>query len=322
MSTPEAIVQELRAARPLAPERLREHVLALGEPAVRPRRSWRRPALVLVPATVLASGAAALILGLVQSGGNSRPVVQRGELSSVARAPQPLAGSAPTDRAAALPAPGTRAKRYEAELTLRVRDLSTQTKRALRLTRELGGYVRSVDYGQGQKAGTAYLVVRVPVQSVQGAIVRFSALGEILAQHVSIQDAQAGLDRRFREIRALERRIVALEREGTPDAVAKAALLRPRLVALQRVQAQAIRQASFATVSLALRTKEAAVTPQARPGRIRRTLDRAGTVLVEELAVVLYVLIVALPLLLLGAAAYFGARALRRRSLDRLLQES
>jgi hypothetical protein len=316
------IMGELRAARPAAPEGLRAQVLALGEPAPRRQRSFRRSALLLAPAGIAAAAAAAIVIGVVQSGGGGTRTVVHGEAlraqGAVKAAPRPSVGVEDTG----LPATRARAQRYEAELTLRVHDLSAETKRALRLTRSLGGYVRTVDYGQGQKAGTAYLAVRIPVGRVQAAIVRFSALGTILGQHVSIQDAQAGLDLRSRGIQRLKDRIAALERQGTPEATAKAALLNRQLVALQREQAQAIRAASFATVSLALRTKEATVVPPARPGRIERTFDRADTVLMQELAVLVYVVVVALPLLLLAAGAYFTARSLRRRSLDRLLENS
>src|SRR5207248_2079248 len=53
----------------------------------------------------------------------------------------------------------TRAQQYEADLYLRVRDLSRATKSALRVTRSLGGYVRSVHYDDGRAAGSAELVV-------------------------------------------------------------------------------------------------------------------------------------------------------------------
>lgn len=315
------LAAELRLARPRAPEPLRAQLVALEAPAQGTRRSLRRPALLLAPAALAAAAVSAAVIGVLQSGGGSEPVVQRGAArtsDTLKAAPAPAAASGAEG---ALPAAGTRAQRTEAELTLRVHDLSRATKRALRLTGRLGGYVRTVDYGQGAETGTALLVLRVPVAHVQQAVVRFSGLGEILAQHVSIQDLQAGIDRRTREMARLRDRIAALTREGTPEALAQAALLRRRLVALQREQAQALRQARFATVSLRLQTGEAQVTP-APPGRIERALDRAGAILVDELVVLLYVLVVGVPLALVVAAAFLAGRLLRRRSLDRLLEQS
>jgi hypothetical protein len=315
------LAAELRGSRPAAPEGLRPQVLALGEPApIARRRSFHRPVLLLIPVGLAAAAAAAVLIGVVQSSGSQQPVAQRLESTALKGTSAPATPSAVHD--SALPATAARAQRYEAELTLRVRDLSAQTKRALRLTRSLGGYVRSVDFGQGQKAGSAYLVVRIPAARVQEAIVRFSALGAILGQHVSIQDVQAGIDRRTRDMQRLKDRIAALEHQGTSEAALQAMVLRRHLVVLQREQAQALRSASFATVSLSLRTKQAEVVPTAHPGRIERTFDRAGTVLLQELAVLVYVVVVALPLLLLAGLAYLGAHSVRRRSLDRLLENS
>ena len=67
----EALVSELRANPPVAPERLRQRVLE-GAPAPRRQRSRkRRLLLVVVPAAVVAVGAA-LVHGFVSSGRNSQ----------------------------------------------------------------------------------------------------------------------------------------------------------------------------------------------------------------------------------------------------------
>ena len=70
-----------------------------------------------------------------------------------------------------LPTTPGRAQLYEAELTLKVqRPLGGDEARAPPDAR-FNGYVRSVEYGSGTESGTAYLVLRVPVGSVQEAIV-------------------------------------------------------------------------------------------------------------------------------------------------------
>src|SRR5262249_16186608 len=155
----------------------------------------------------------------------------------------------------------------------------------------------------------------------QGAIVRYSALGSILAQHVSIQDLQPSIDRRFRKMQELRHEIAVLEAQGTSEARAQASMLRGRLVELRKEQAQTIQRAGLAPVAVTLRTKAAAVVPPSRPGRIERALDHSGTILLKELAVLLYIVIVAAPIALLAAGGYFGARALRRRSYERLLEQ-
>jgi hypothetical protein len=322
------LARELRAARPVAPARLREHVAALEAPAPAPRpqrRSFRRFGLVLAPAALAAALGAAIVVGVVESGSGPEPVARQGALRkqpAVLRAKATESAPAPAAADAGLPATKGRVQRYEADLTLRVADLSETTKKALRLTHRFGGFVRSVEYGSGRKRGHADLVVRIPLPRVQEAIVRFSSLGTIIDQHVRIQDLQPSVDRRFARMQALRRQIAALEGDSSPEAQAKRARLRAGLVALQREQAQTIRRAGFATVALALRTKEAEAAPPSKPGRIERALDHAGTILVKELAVLLYVLVVALPLVLIAAVAFVASRAWRRRSLDRLLEQS
>ncbi len=229
---------------------------------------------------------------------------------------------------AALPATPGRAQLYEADLTLEVKDLSGATKSALRLTRGFHGYVRSVDYGSGAEQGTATLVVRVPVGSIQAAIVRFSALGEILDQHVSIRDVQPQLDRRFRQMQGLRDRIAKLQAELESPSLSPAdraklenelVAARRRLVVLQRAQAEQRKETSFATASLTLRTADSAVTAPPEPGRIGRALHRSGSILLDELKVGVYVLLVGAPLLALAALGVGAARVRRRRVEARLL---
>ena len=165
-------------------------------------------------------------------------------------------------------APAERAQLYSADITLRVKDLSETTQDALRRTRALGGYVRSVDYGEGDGEGTARLVLRVPIARVQTAILRYSELGTILDQHVSVRDVQPRLDRRFERIAELRRVIPTLAGDELATAQAE-------LEALQTAQQRERRQASFATASLNLTTKDAQVAVPTEPGRIQRALERA-----------------------------------------------
>ena len=212
-----------------------------------------------------------------------------------------------------------------------MKSLSGATKRALRLTRSFNGYVRSVEYGSGTARGSAYLVLRVPIGSVQEALVRFSALGEILDQHVSIQDVQPQLDKRFRAMQTLRDRIVKLQaklQDPTLSADERKALenelvsVRRQLVVLQREQTRLQRQTSFATVSIDLRSTDKAVAVPHDPGRIGRALDRSGSILLDEAKVAVYVLIVGAPLFALLALGLGSLRVRRRRSETRLLSTS
>ena len=89
----------------------------------------------------------------------------------------------------------------------------------------------------------------MPIGRVQTAILRFSELGTILDQHVSVRDVQPRLDRRFKRIAELRRVIPTLSEDELAAAQAE-------LEALQTAQARERRQASFATVSLDLTTAE------------------------------------------------------------------
>jgi hypothetical protein len=302
------LVNELRGARPEAPERLRQRVAAIAaRPAAPPRRRLR-------VTWVLAPAAAALVAGAIAvsvlSGGSEQrdplgPLVFEGATNQNTDA----AGAA---RSSVSPiTPAKRAQLYSAEIRLRVKDLSEATQAALRRTRALGGYVRSIDYGEGKGEGTARLVLRVPIARVQTAILRYSELGTILDQRVSVRDVQPRLDRRFKRIAELRRVIPTLSGEELAAAQAE-------LEALQTAQRRERRQASFATASLNLTTKDAVVVP-AEPGRIQRALERAADVLAAETVAIVYAAVVAAPFILLGAALPIGVRAARRRSDRRLL---
>ena len=306
----DGLVRELRAARPVAPDSLRDRVAAIATRPAPPKRKLS-VAWVLAPATA-ALAAGAIAVGVLSDGTEQprqavAPLVERATKDQATDA----AGLGAAPRAASPITPARRAQLYSTEITLRVKDLSDTTQDALRRTRALGGYVRSVNYGEGDGEGTARLVVRVPIARVQVAILQFSELGTILDQHVSVQDVQPRLDRRFQRIAELNRVIPTLSGDGKAAAQAE-------LDALRAAQARDRRQASFATASLVLTTKKESVVPAA-PGRIERALDRAGEVLAAEAVAVVYAAVVAAPFLLLLAGLLVVLRAARRRSDDRLL---
>jgi Domain of unknown function (DUF4349) len=348
MSQPEheAIVDEIRSARITASPELRARVreLATSVPPPPPRRElpWRRWSLVLVPAVVAIALAASLAIGLttsgkgkqaggeLQAGRESTPLPLNGppQASSDTARAQRAKGGASGAAPGSLPSTAGRAQLYESELTLKVKDLSQATKRALRLTRDFHGYVRSVDYGSGTERGSAYMTLRVPIGSVQAAIVELSALGEILDQHVSIKDVQPAVDRRFRQMQAIRDSLAKIQAKlESPTLTAEErtrlenelVAQRRRLVVLQRQAAALERRTRFATVELRLRTVDKAVVVPHDPGRIERALDRAGSILLDEVKVVLYVLIVGAPLIALAALAFGGVRLRRRRDEARLL---
>jgi Domain of unknown function (DUF4349) len=356
MSQPEheAIVNEIRSAQITASPELRARVRAIAaqSPAASttrpPRRElpWRRAFLVLAPAAVAVALASTLAVGLLDSGGSSsgkdrqtaRPsptLPFTGPASDTVLPARAEKGGAASGGGATtslgsgnLPATPGRAQLYDAELTLKIKDLSAATKQALRLTRDFHGYVRSVDYGSGTKRGSAYLVLRVPVGSVQEAIVEFSALGRILDQHVSIQDVQPTVDKRFRQMQARRDQITKLQaklQDSSLTTVERAALAdelvatQHALLVLQKQATALARQTSYATVELDLRQGDKAVVVPQEPSRIGQAFHRSGQILVDEARVLVYVLVVGAPLLTLLALAAIGSRTWRRRAEAHLL---
>jgi hypothetical protein len=353
----EAVVLELRAARPRAPEPLRERVLALGEPEARfslPRLQWRRVALVAVPACLAVAVGAALIHGALHTGSPSRAEAVRKATHSATLQPmfprphvRRNTGSAydatgrPTHAPGALlgtqtrfPAPNlSRLQDYRASLTVRVKDvdaLSSATQQAMRTTRALGGYVVRTSF-DARKEGRSFLLVRVPIGKVQTAIARFSSLGTIVAQDISITDLQNRVDTLGNRIDGLRVRIAKID-----DQLASGFLTNAERVALELQRARLartlhaltgsrenlVRRAHLSTISLALTTHEAAAVSHHHRGAVGNALHDAGTILAKEAAVGLYILIVAGPLLILAALVWIAVRSGRRYADRRLLESS
>jgi hypothetical protein len=319
------IVKELRALRPVAPAALRERVAALTpEPASRWsfHRPSRRLVLGLAVGAVLGSLVAA---GVTRNPGNQqlegvRPPVDHGASSAGAQAvPYSLrrAEKTPVWGAAIVPsASSVRLQRYQATLRLRVKNvesLSSATRRAMTLARSLGGYVGEVQYStHAGKRGGARVVLRVPVGSVQAALTTLTGLGTILQQQTGILDVTRRADRESRQIAKLEKQLETASPQQAPA-------IRAHLRTLQAKHLRLLRSANLARIVLTLTTPQQAA---AAPSRRHRTLDDAGGVLLRELQLLLYALVVAGPVLLLGVAGVATARAVRRRSDRRLLERA
>jgi hypothetical protein len=340
----EQLASELRASRPVAPERLHNRVEELARVEPQPRREWgfrlpsRRVAVAVVALAILGSFIAAGVTGLGGSTGETK-AVQRG---SAARTPTTTEVFGAADVPRRLPAPGDvhasalqpargRLQQYDAALTLRVRNsdrLSGRTQQAMRLTRALGGYVASASFDVPGRQGTSTLVLRIPIDRVQRALAAFAGYGTLLSQKISVQDLQQRADAQSSRIAALKRAITALETQlqgGISQAERDRlehliSIERSRLAAQQKRLGATVRRAELARVALTLVTP----TPKASaaPGRFDRTLDDAGSVLARELEILLYALVVVGPLLVLGGIAIGAGRAQRRRSDRRLLERT
>lgn len=202
--------------------------------------------------------------------------------------------------------------------------LDRATKRAMRDTRGLGGFVASIDFGtRPEEQGDANLVLRVPVAKVQEAVARYTELGTIVSQQVKINDLQPQADRLSQSATELRRRIAELvaksRRSGlTVDERIRLENARRDLQSLTGRQSRLVREASYATVTLELTTAEAAEKRE-EPGAFRTFWDDASKILGTELIWLLYALVVAGPFVLLAILALVAERSRRRRSADSLL---
>jgi hypothetical protein len=338
-----ALLDGLRAAQLRAPEALRARVLAAAPAPAAARVPWlrrpsRRLALVVVPLAAALAVGAALVHGLVGSGGGKPRAVP------VASSPQshplykvPDAGAASSGRAfraAAAPSVGntSRLQHTAASLVVDVPSakLAQATTAATRIATSLGGYAESVLYSTPPRVGggSASLVLRIPAQNVQAALARLTALGTLVQQQISVKDLQHAFEVQSAQIGELRRSVAALEKAlqdpSLPDA--QKVLLQIRLAEQKRALAQrlhartgTVAAGTTAQITLLLTaSKHAAAVPHHR-GRVGRMVHSAVGFLALEATVALYVLIVAAPFLLLGGLAWGLNRARRRREERRLL---
>jgi len=315
------LVQELRANRPVASEALRGRVRALAPPP--PRRfdlNFRR----LVPA---AGGVAfagtlvvAVVLGIVHSNSPtarlqaSAPRPAQRAHAAQNRKRLDLTSKLPVYRAALAPTAG-RLQQYDAFMRVRVDsqdELSRSTQDALRFTRHIGGFVVWARSGAPGKRGDSELALRVPIAQIQTAIAHFAGYGTLTGQHIVLKDLQNKADSLAARIRAVEAQLAVAQGQQALE-------LRARVAALRAERANTLRRGHFARIAL---TMVAHPKPAAASGRFDRTMDEAGSVLAREGEILLYALIVAGPLLLLGGLAILGARAQRRRADQRLLERT
>jgi len=348
----EELVRELRALPTDAPATVRERVRALGEPE--PRRvfrqlTWRRAVVVLVPACVVAVVAAAAISGIVSSSNRTKHVAAEAVKQPPNANPRRQVGTGHTASGGAVygtataqqdvlgptvPTPNpARHQDYQADLRVRVKDLDAlgdETAQAMRITQQLGGYVASLSQSStAGQPGESVLVLRVPVARVTDAMVRLSALGTVLEQHVSIVDLENAVQQQRQKIRALRLQIARIT----------AALQQPGLSVDERLRLQfqlddarrqlanvtgqnkaTLREAALSRIQFYLTTQKP-VTPAKKhsSGFFGRAVSSAVDFLAGAGAVTVAALIILSPLLVLAVLIWLGVRTYRRREAQRLL---
>jgi Domain of unknown function (DUF4349) len=333
MSASESILRDLRALELDAPAAVRERVRALGEPPLRrsfPVLPWRRSLLVLAPACALGLVIAAVVHGVANSGPANKEVFSgRGVNGAETRAPERLAPV--WDSALVPPNPGRR-QDYEAWMTLRVKDLDAltdQTNEAMRVVRSYGGYVASVRQSTAAgRPGQADLVLRVPVNRVEAALLQLSGLGTVLDRQLSIVDLEQAIRQQQARIVRLKVFIARATEQLKGDLPADVRLrlqlqlqqARADLARATRAHKATLDEAAMSRISLTLTTPRAAApTEKGGAGRWERAARDAGSFLAGAGAVILFLLIVLSPVIVLVLASLLGWRAYRRREERRLL---
>jgi Domain of unknown function (DUF4349) len=355
----EALVSELRANPPVAPERLRQRVLELA-PGSRLRVALPRSRRGRALAVVLVAGAiavgAALVHGFVSSGSRPQAVKRALRLSggtATALAPHvPAANNSPLEAAApakpkavygtatiahdAVVIPRNRLVHADASLQVHVGSHSALTKAtndATQIVSSLGGYAQSVQYQSESKGGgSSFLALRVPVDKAQTAIGRLAQLGTLVSQQVSTQDLQQQLTRQTNQIGTLRRTIAVYEQAlKTPLAASqrieiqiKLANAQHSLKLLRTARSGTVASGATADISLTLTTSKSSIVggEHHSSGRFDRLLGGAAGFLALEGIAVLYALVVLSPLLVLGGVAWGFLRERRRRDERRLLASS
>jgi hypothetical protein len=299
------LVAELRAARVEAPPQVRERIRLIAAEARQPPRrfTWRRALVVAVP--VAAAIAAAVVFTRPSSHGRTALREQAVTHGAAARAPRPGALSAPVTP--------TRIQSVGESLSLRVRDISSTVKQAVRVAVSLGGYATSVHATTEGKQGVADLTLRVPRAHVQEAVTRLAQLGTITAEQLDVTDRTAGLNATDRLIARLQERLDALRAQNAPAAEITA--LTQRIEALQRSEAATRRTAHYATIRLHLATAAPVVPHHDHHGPLHGVV-----VALKWLGIgVVYALAIGVPVAVLLTVLWLAARVLRRRREDALL---
>jgi Domain of unknown function (DUF4349) len=345
----QGLVRELRAEAPAAPEAFRERVLTL-EPNS-PRGPLRRRRVLVVAVALVALGliGSAVVLngGASSDDAPAAAPLEKGGAEDAKPTPSPTTptvdvelesqGDSPSRTTLAGtsgdPALVPRGRAVDVDLWMELRlgdadELSAAAREAMKITRELGGWVAGSDVDTKGREGTAELELRVPVARVEDAVVELADLGTVTGQRVETEDLQAGIDARTRRIERLERTIGVFElrlESGTLDPEEE---LRVRLelerrrneaADLRRANLGDRREAATSELTLLLHTREAEALQDEDEGGAAGAAGDALELLGKAGAVALYLAIVLSPILLLLVLLWLALRKRSRRVETQLL---
>jgi len=207
--------------------------------------------------------------------------------------------------------------------------LTRATNKATEIVTKLGGYSQNVQYQATRSGyGRAQLTLRVPLAKTQTAIAQLGGLGRLVYQQVSTQDLQQQVTKQTNAIGSLQRAIQVYEQalqSGTltgsqrVDVQVKLENAQHQLASTRKSRAGAVKLGRTANIYLNLTTNpHSGAARHHKTGRVGQMLHNMGDFLGLEGVIVLYILVVAFPIVLIGALAWWIMRERRRRE-ERLL---
>jgi hypothetical protein len=211
--------------------------------------------------------------------------------------------------------------------------LTHATNEATQIVTRLGGYAQNVQYqfARSGSSGRSDLTLHVPLGKTEAAIEQLTALGQLAYQQISTQDLERTYTRQTSTIGKLRRQIAvyvqalqsgSLSSSERLEVQYKLSTARHELNGTRKARTRTVKSGHTADIQLTLETRRGSGHAAAGPhttGRVGRMLHNVGSVLAVEAIVVLYVLIVGLPLILLGALIWWFTRGRRQRDEKRLL---
>ena len=217
-------------------------------------------------------------------------------------------------------------------IDLRVQDadhVSSASQDAVRITRDLGGVVKSSTVDTRGNQGRAQLTLRIPIGNLDDAVLRLTQLGTVTAQRTNTQDLQAPLDRVSRRIAEFRSKIrIELARLASGQLTAAEELearihlenLRRSLHFAKQSRDSIVSKTSMADLTFRLATGATGAADKSESG-IVGAVDKAADFLRGAGAVAVFLALVLSPLLVLAILAWLALRARSRRIEARLLDE-
>jgi hypothetical protein len=211
------------------------------------------------------------------------------------------------------------------------RALTRATNSATEIVTGLGGYTQSSQINASRSgSGRAFLDLRVPLAHTEAAIAKLGKLGRILSQSVSTQDLEQQAKQQTSQIGQLRRAIAIYKQalnSGTlsgsqrVDVQIKLANAEHEIAGTRKAHSKTVKSGTTAEIRMSLSTTHhgAAVARHHKTGRLGQLLHNMGTFIGLEGLIVLYALIVAIPIVLLGALLWWITRGRRQRDERRLL---